>query len=175
MALCAAGLAYFADTLVDAVAPAANPGIGGFVPLMGLIGFPGFWLSLKNDGPLSLLALVLTMAGLAGLMVVTFLMNFLFPALQGAEIGAILAVIGPHLKVIGVTFLLSALAVCAVTWRMGGQLRIGGVLYAIGAIPVSLPPLMPPLLVELGALVVGSALLVWGSGLIQRRAAVATS
>lgn len=169
VALCVAGAAYFADTLLDAAAPMANPGIGGFVPLFGLIGFPGFWLSLRNDSVLSLLAFGLTMAGLAGLMIVTFLMNFLFPALSGAEIGDLVGILGVHLKVIGVLFLISAILTCAVTWCAGRQERLGGVIYALGAVPLSLPPLMPPIMQDVGALLVGAGLLIWGTGLSAAR------
>lgn len=163
-ALAAAGLAYFIDTALDFAAPAQNPGVGGFVPLLGLIGFPGFWLTLKRDNEaLAGLAFLLTMAGLAGLMVVTFLMNFLFPSLMGEEIGRIVALVGPYLAAVGVTFLLSALVLCAVTWRAGGQVRLAGVIYLLGAIPVSLPPLMPDYMEEVGALAVGTGLLIWGA------------
>lgn len=171
-ALCLSGAVYILDTALDALAPGANPGVGVLVPVFGLIGFSGFWLTLRKSGVegLALAAYALSMAGLAGLGVVTFIVNRLLPDLEPRLAPEILAAILPEFMAIGVAFLLSALLLAPLCWRTGGRVRAGGALYALGAIPVSLPPLMPAALIEAGGLSVGAALLIWGAGLLASRA-----
>lgn len=165
--LCLSGTAYLVDTLLDGLAVAANPGLGAFVPIFGLVGFPGFWLSLRRTDALALVAYGLGMIGLAGLVAVTFLNNRLFPDLAPQEIGAIITAIRPEFLVIGVAFLASALLMVPACWRAGPQNRAGAALYALGAVPVSLPPLMPPALVTTGGICVAVGLLIWGAGLLK--------
>ena len=160
--LCLAGAAYIADTVLDALAPQISPGLGALVPVFGLVGFPGFWLSLRSRTAIALVAYLLGMLGLAGLVVVTFLGNQVFPDLTPQIAGEAAAVAGPWFLVVGVTFLLSAFLLLRVCWTAGSTNRIGAFLYAVGAIPVSLPPLMPDGLVAFGGVTVGVALLVWG-------------
>lgn len=167
-ALILSGAAYVIDTVLDAYLPASSPGLGALVPVLGLLGFPGFWLSLKTgprDG-LALGALVLGMLGLAGLVIVTFLNNRLFPDLPPEARMQILTAIRPELLVIGLTFLASALCLLPLGLRSDRRNALGAVLYALGAIPVSLPPLMPPQLVNAGGLAVAAGLILWGIGLI---------
>lgn len=49
-ALCLSGFLYIADTALDVLAPAASPGLGALVPVLGLVGFPGLWLWLSGGG-----------------------------------------------------------------------------------------------------------------------------
>lgn len=169
--LCLSGALYILDTALDAFAPNLSPGLGAFVPIFGLVGLPGFLLSLQRGDPdrLSLAAYGLGMVGLCGLVSVTFLGNRLFPDLTMDEIVEVLTALRPEFLIIGLTFLSSALAMLFVSWRKGQRNRSGGVLYALGAIPVSLTPLMPEALVTLGGLSIGTGLLIWGWGLFAHQ------
>lgn len=170
--LCLSGAAYILDTALDALAPGSSPGLGALVPVLGLVGFPGFWLSLRGGVPsaLSLAAYGMGMLGLAGLVAVTFLGNRVFADLPPQTVGEVAAVIGPEFLLIGVTFLVSAFLLVPVCWTSGIFNRFGAVLYAAGAIPVSLPPLMPEGLVAAGGVAVGTGLLIWGGTLIGGKA-----
>jgi hypothetical protein len=168
VALIIAGLAYIADTVVEAVAPGASPGLGVIVPPLSLVGFPGFWMSLRKptQGQFANVVFVLGMLGIAGLAPVTFINNRIFPEMPPETVMALLAILRTELITIGVVFLLSAMLLLALAWRSDRLTRIGAGLYALGAIPVSLPPLMPPILVEAGGLMVASAMLLWGFRLV---------
>jgi hypothetical protein len=168
--LCLSGGVYILDTALDAYLPQANPGLGAWVPVFGLLGFPGFALSLRRDAPstLWLVAYALGMLGLAGLVAVTFLNNRLFPDIQPQLVGEIVRALRLEFLVIGLSFLTSALLLVPVCWNSGPLYRTGAVLYAIGAIPVSLPPLMPDGLIVAGGIAVGTGLLIWGGVLFQR-------
>ena len=168
LALIIAGLAYSLDTVVEAVAPGASPGLGVIVPPLSLVGFPAFWMSLRKPAQshFANVVFVLGMLGIAGLAPVTFINNRILPEMPQESVMALLASIRPELIVIGVVFLLSALLLFALAWRSDRLTRIGAGLYALGAIPVALPPLMPPILVEVGGLLVASAMLLWGCRLV---------
>ncbi|MFV0474480.1 MAG: hypothetical protein ACK5MQ_09800 [Pikeienuella sp.] len=173
-ALCAAGAAYILDTALDAALPPGDsPGLGALTPILGLIGFPGFWLRFRGEGRegLALAAYAATMLGLAGLVLVTFLNNGLFHNLTPEEIRPLIPGLIPAFTATGVVFLISAWLVLALSWRAGGSVRIGAILYALGAIPVSLPPLMPEILLALGGAAVGAGLLIWGLRLLAPPAA----
>jgi len=173
LALILAGIAYILDTGVEAVAPGASPGLGVIVPPLSLVGFPAFWMSLRKPahGHFANVVFVFGMLGIAGLAPVTFINNRIFPDMAPEAVMALLANIRPELITIGVVFLLSALLLFALAWRSGGLVRASAGLYALGAIPVALPPLMPPILVEAGGLMVASAMLLWGYRLVAADAA----
>lgn len=167
--LCLSGGIYFLDTALDALIPRGYPGIGVLVPIFGLAGFPGFWLSLRQGVPtaLSLSAYLLGMFGLAGLVAVTFLNNRVIPDVSPQVLAEVVAVIRPEFLVIGTVFMVSALLLVPLCWASSLPSRIGAILYAAGAIPVALPPLMPGWLVTSGGLAVGSGLFIWGSALTR--------
>lgn len=165
--LCLSGAVYVADTILDALAPNISPGLGALVPIFGLAGFPGLWLSLNRQTPIAIAAYLTGMFGLAGLVAVTFLGNRVFPDLPPENVGSLVSTIGPEFLVIGVTFLLSAFLMLGILWGAGIPNRIGAVLYAVGAIPVSLPPLMPDWLLVVGGVTVGAGLLAWGGNLLR--------
>ena len=177
IALIAAGLAYILDTVVEAVAPGASPGLGVIVPPLSLLGFPAFWMSLRGSAPnhFANVVFVLGMLGIAGLAPVTFINNRILPDMAPEAAMALLASIRPELIVIGLTFLLSALLLFTLAWRSGALVRLSAGLYALGAIPVALPPLMPPILVEAGGLLVASAMLLWGYRLVTADATYASA
>lgn len=170
VALCAAGIVYYLDSALDNFAPLKNPGIGALVPMLGLLGFPGFWLSLnrRNDG-LALVAYTLGMLGLAGLVALTFIVNLQLPGLPPETRGIALAAVGPEFKLIGITFLASAALVCAIIWKAGPLMRISGILYLLGAVIVGLRPFVPPVLHVLDGPLIGTALLLWGYHILSRR------
>lgn len=169
MALIVAGIAYVLDTAVEAVAPGVSPGFGVVVPALSLAGFPAFWMSLRKPAHshFANVVFVLGMLGIAGLAPVTFLMNRILPGMPPEEAMALLGSIRAELIVIGVVFLLSALLLFALAWRSDRLTRVSAGIYAFGAIPVALPPLMPPVLVEVGGMMVASAMLLWGYRLVS--------
>lgn len=166
--LCLAGGAYLLDTALDAAVPLASPGLGALVPVFGLIGFTGVWKSLENEGQgvFGLLTYALAMAGLSGLVVVTFLFNRLAPDLSPDALGAVLNGVRAELVVIGMVFLISAVLVCILAWKADRAKRIGALAYAIGAIPVALPPLFPVAIVTVGGISVSLGLLAWGVSML---------
>lgn len=168
-----AGVAYVLDTVVEAIEPGASPGFGVVVPALSLVGFPAFWMSLRRQpsGHFASIVFVLGMLGIAGLAPVTFINNRIIPRMPKDMAMELLASIRPELIVIGVVFLVSALLLFVFAWRSDKIMRVGAGLYAVGAIPVSLPPLMPPILVETGGLMVASAMLIWGWRLLSADAA----
>lgn len=173
-ALCVAGAAYMLDTVLDAILPPGeSPGVGALVPVFGLIGFPGFLLSQRGEGRegLALAAYGATMLGMVGLVLVTFLNNGLFHNLTPEEIRPLIPKLVPVFTTTGVVFLLSAWLMLALLWRAGGLVRLSAIIYALGAIPVSLPPLMPEILLALGGFAIGAVLLFWGLRLTASAAA----
>lgn len=111
------------------------------------------------------------MLGIAGLAPVTFIVNRILPEMPQETVMALLASVRIEFIVIGTVFLLSALLLFALAWRSDTLTRVGAGLYALGAIPVALPPLMPPILVAAGGLMVASAMLLWGFRLVAAGAA----
>ena len=168
LALIVAGIAYILDTVVEAIAPSASPGFGVIVPALSLVGFPALWMSLRKPARshFANVVFVFGMLGIAGLAPVTFINNRILPEMPRDAVMAFLAGLRPELIVIGAVFLLSALLLFALAWRSGRLMRVSAALYALGAIPVALPPLMPPILVEAGGLMVASAMLLWGYRLV---------
>lgn len=167
--LALSGALILIDTCLDAFAPTISPGLGALVPVFGLVGFPGFWASLNRTGPLTNLAYVMGMLGLAGLVAIMFLANRLFPDLPPQTVGQIAGSLMEEFTVIGVVFLCSALLLLPVCWNAGNAHLSGALLYAAGAIPVSLPTLMPDWLAALGAILIGAALITWGANMAFQR------
>lgn len=169
IALILAGSAYILDTALDELAPGSAVGLGALVPFFGLVGFPAFWMTLRppTDSHFAVLVFVLVMIGIAGLAPVTFLVNRVLPEMTPDAAMAILASVRLEFIVIGSLFLISALLLLVLAWRSDWPTRLGAGLFALGAIPVALPPLMPPQLVTAGGLLVASALLLWGYRLLK--------
>lgn len=161
MALCLAGLFHMLDSGIDIIAPASNPGLGALVPICGLIGFAGFWLTAtRQNTQLALLAFITGAMGLAGLVAVTFTVNRLLPDLAPQMKGQVAAALRTEFLWIGIIFLISALLICITTWHQGGLLRLGNVLYLAAAVIIGLRPFIPPSLHVLDGLM-GPALLIW--------------
>lgn len=175
--LCLSAFCFLADTTLDAYLPAISPGIGAFVAVCGLAGFPGFWSSLgpRMHQPLGLAAYFLVMLGLAGLVVVMFLFNRVTPDLTPEETGRLLTVIAPELTAIVLVFAVSALVLAAALWPMQAALRYSGLAYAAGAVLVAATPALPEWLTVVAALLVSGALLAWGVRLLPRDAVPAVA
>ncbi|MQQ09645.1 hypothetical protein GFB49_14355 [Epibacterium sp. SM1979] len=161
------GLSYVLDTVLDAALPQASPGLGALVPIFGLIGFPGFWESLRDTRFISVLAYVSGMLGLAGLVAITFLGNRVFPELAPQKVGEIVSVVKLEFLLISIVFLISALLLVVLCWRADWLKRTGALFYAAGAVPVSLTPFVSPVLVSAGGVAIGLGLGFWGLGLIS--------
>lgn len=162
------GLSYVLDTVLDAVLHQASPGLGALVPVLGLIGFPGFWASLRDTRPISLLSYVCAMLGLAGLVAITFLGNRAFPELAPHTVGEIAKAVKLEFFLISIAFLISALLLLVLCWRADWRRRTGALFYAAGAVPVSLTPLVSPMLVSAGGIAIGLGLVLWGVALITQ-------
>ena len=168
--LCLAALCFLLDTLLDAFAPAISPGIGALVSVFGLAGMPGFWVSLgpQAQRPIALTAFFITMLGLAGLVVLMFIINRVLPDLGQAEIGGLLTAIKPELGVILSVFAFSGLLLAAALWPFPPRLRWTGVAYAIGAILIAATQILPPIASATGGILISGALASWGAGLLGR-------
>lgn len=166
--LCLAALCFLMDTLLDAFAPAISPGIGALVSVFGLAGMPGFWASLGPQGqrPIALAAYFSTMLGLAGLVVLMFILNRIAPDLMQAEIGGLLAAIKPELGAILSVFALSGLLLGVALWPFPPRLRWTGIAYAIGAVLIAATQLLPPIGNAMGGILISVALANWGAGLL---------
>lgn len=162
------GLSYVLDTVLDAALPQASPGLGALVPVLGLVGFPGFWASLRDNRAISLLTYICGMLGLAGLVVITFFGNRVFPELAPQTVGEIFNAVKLEFLLISVVFLISALLLVVLCWHAVRLKRTGAFFYAAGAIPVSFTPFVSPVLVSAGGVAIGVGLIFWGVALTNQ-------
>ncbi|MFV0383034.1 hypothetical protein, partial [Paracoccus sp. (in: a-proteobacteria)] len=122
-------------------------------------------------------ALVLGLMGLSGLAAVTFIVNLMLPGLPAEVRGQVVGAVATPFAVTGLIFLGSALLICLSAWHRGNPLRVGVLLYLVGAAVVASRPLLPAALQTLDGVLIGMALLIWGCCLFaaseERRQAIA--
>ena len=170
LSLVISGTLYIADTIADFAVPGNTFGIGIFVSLTGLYGVAGLYFRQRHlAGPFDLLAYVLFSTGLAALIGIAFANNFILPKLEPAVLGTVMG--GSTLAAfitVGVLFLCGALSFALSVWRHGLSARMPCLLVALGAVPISMPPLFPSYAVEAGGLLISIAMLTWGRELITQ-------
>ena len=164
-----AGLAYIIDTGLDWFLPGNILGVGLWVSIFGLHALTGAILRQREQsGVLNVVGYFLNFTGLAMLIGVVFTNNFIVPRLDTAVVEALFT--GPTLAAfiaIGVVFLVGVWVFSAALWRGGIFSRVAIGLYALGAVPVALPPVFPQAAVTTGGLLISAALIWFGVQLRQ--------
>lgn len=163
-ALMLSGAFYICDTVADWISPGNTFGIGIGVSCFALLGMAALYaFALREQGLIGLLAYIVTSIGLTGLAGVALFNNLFLPLLQPETIGMLLS--GPGLIYFittGVSFLVGGVFLTISVWRAPNLPKSTAVIYMIGCIPVSLPPVFPSIATELGGLAISIALIAWG-------------
>lgn len=135
----------------------------------------GFMLGLyiacrgKRSGLLTA-GLIASLASVAALVGVEFVINLVFAYLEPAQVDALRAgPLGTALTIASILFILAAVVYAAGLWRSGAP-RVPLALYAASTFPIGLRALVPELALQL-ALVVLAAAVVWLSAVLWQRAA----
>ncbi len=169
LALILSGAAYLLDTGLDALYPGNMFGVGILVSLLGLFGMTAiFFYQYENSKILSFSAYILNFVGLSGLVAIAFFNNLVKPKLAPEVVQEILS--GEALiffALVGFVFLAGALLMGVAVWIAGKLPKSGAVIYALGAIPVALPPFFPNFAIELGGVAIAAALILWGGSLLM--------
>lgn len=164
-----AGLAYISDTVLDWLWPGNVWGVGLLVSLLGLHGLTGLFLRQQEEGGvLNLVGYFLNFTGLAALIGVVFANNFIVPRLDTAVAEAVFT--GSTLFAfiaVGILFLVGVWTFSVALWRVGLFSRAAIGVYALGAVPVALPPVFPDTAVTVGGLLVGIGI-IWLGGQLWR-------
>jgi hypothetical protein len=163
-ALMLSGTFYICDTVADWLSPGNTFGIGIGVSCFALLGMASLYaFALRAQGLVGILAYVLTSIGLTGLAGISLFNNLFRPLLEPETIGMLLS--GPGLIYFiatGVFFLVGGVLLAVSVWQTPFLPRSTAIIYLIGCIPVSLPPVFPSIATELGGLAISIALIAWG-------------
>ncbi|HET6299671.1 MAG TPA: hypothetical protein VFG33_40280 [Kribbella sp.] len=113
----------------------------------------------RRSGSFGTVAFGLNFAALALLVGVEFVLNLVFPRVDDATVDALRAgPLGVALTVSSILFLLSTAVFAASLWRREGPPRPALLLYAAGAIPVSLRTAVPEAALQVGLLLLAAAI-----------------
>jgi hypothetical protein len=119
--------------------------------IMALALVTGLYFAFGRRGTFGLVAYLLNMFALASLVGVEFVINLVFSELPADTIEALRAgSLGIALTVASIAFLLGTLAFVAAMLRTNGLPTVPLVLYAVGAVPVSLRAVVPEAALNLG-------------------------
>lgn len=127
-------------------------GVAPLSPILGLFALMGLYLwQRRESGSLGLLGYSLNSIGLAGIVGVESILNYVFPYLDGSTIATLLN--GPTRTmffVISMLFLAGVLLFGAASWR-ARQLPVAALLlYVVGGVPIALRGLVPEVTVPTG-------------------------
>jgi len=113
----------------------------------------------RRGGTFGTIAFGLNFAAIALLVGVEFVLNLVFPRVDGATVDALRAgPLGVALTVTSILFLISTTAFAASLWRPEGPPRPALLLYAVGAVPVSLRAAVPEAALQVGLLLLAVAI-----------------
>jgi hypothetical protein len=113
----------------------------------------------RRTGTFGLVAYLLNGFALSALVGVEFVINLVFRDLPGATVQALLAgPLGVAVTVTSVLFLLGSLSFVAALLRSQEVPAVPLVLYAVGAIPISLRAFVPELVLDLGLVVLAAGI-----------------
>ena len=113
----------------------------------------------RRSGTFGAIAFGLNFAAIALLVGVEFILNLVFPRLDDATITALRAgPLGVALTVSSILFLISTTVFAASLWRQEGPPRPALLLYAVGAVPVSLRAAVPEGALQVGLLFLAIAI-----------------
>jgi hypothetical protein len=113
----------------------------------------------RRAGTLGLIAFLVNAFSLVALVGVEFVINLVFSDLPGPAIQELRAgPLGLALTVVSVTFLLGSLGFVAVMLRSREVPTVPLVLYAVGAVPVSLRAVVPEVVLDLGLVALAVAI-----------------
>ncbi|MGH3458774.1 hypothetical protein [Aeromicrobium sp.] len=113
----------------------------------------------RRTGTFGLVAYLLNAFALAALVGVEFVINLVFSDLPASTIDALRAgSLGIALTVVSIAFLLGTLAFVTTMLRTRELPTVPLVLYAVGAVPVSLRAFVPELVLDLGLLVLAAGI-----------------
>ncbi len=163
----AAGLGSAAVLLINAAKRAEVIATTPFTQLVAPVGeilalalVTALYLALgRRTGTFGLVAYLLNGFALSALVGVEFVINLVFSDLPGATVQALLAgPLGVAVTVTSVLFLLGSLSFVAALLRSREVPAVPLVLYAVGAIPISLRAFVPELVLDLGLVVLAAGI-----------------
>ncbi|WP_020392615.1 hypothetical protein [Kribbella catacumbae] len=112
----------------------------------------------RRSGTFGVVAFGLNFAAIALLVGVEFILNLVFPRVDSATVEALRAgPLGVALTVASILFLISTTVFAASLWRREGPPRPALILYAVGAVPVSLRAAVPEAALQAGLLLLAIA------------------
>ncbi|MEM7331736.1 MAG: hypothetical protein AAF490_06570 [Chloroflexota bacterium] len=169
IACIAAGVFFIADTVADFIIPNNSFGLGIWVSFLGLHGLTAlYFLQREHGGYLNLAGYLLNFTGLAGLIGVGFVNNFILPNIETSVTQQLLS--GPLLPIfitVGVVYLTGALLFGVAIWRGRIIKPYAAILYMLGSIPVALPPVFPELIVIGGVIFLAISLVLFGIQILK--------
>jgi hypothetical protein len=144
-------------------------GVAPLSPILGLFALTGLYLwQRRESGSLGVVGYGLNIVGLAGIVGIESILNYVFPYLDGATISTLLN--GPTRTmffVISMLFLAGVLTFGLASWRARRLPPTALLLYAIGSIPIALRGVVPEITVPTGQ-VLAAAGVVWLSLALYR-------
>ena len=137
-------------------------GIAPLTLVFGIFALTGIYLwQRRESGTLGLVGYALNAVGVAGVLGIEFVVNFVFPYLDSGQVTALLdGATGTVFLVVSIVFLVGTLTFAAATW-LARRLPAGAMmLYAVGFTPVALRGVVPDGVV-LAGYVVGAIGTAW--------------
>ncbi len=158
------GITLWIDAFLEAAFPEMTFGLCFLVSTLGLFGLTTiFFYQGEKAKRLGLPAYLLSFIGLCGILGIAFNNNIYSLVIDPIKLEMMIK--GPSHTIFiasGIVFMIGSALLSASIWLSGRFQKVTSLMYFIGTIPLALPTVIGKPYVELGAVMTGLAVLMWG-------------